>query len=310
MSTCLPPSLPSSSSSVPTAVGKTETAIQLAERLNGEIVSADSRTFYKGMDIGTAKPTAKERARVPHHLIDVSEPDQVLSLASFQELAYAAIDNIHARGKLPLLVGGTGQYVHAITEGWIIPPQDPDTRLRAVLEHWADEIGGERLHAGLAKLDPEAAARIDWRNVRRTVRALEVVFRSGQRFSDQGQRGQARYECLIVGLIRPRPELYARIDARIDEMIGAGWVEEVEELLARGFSKKLPSLSAIGYRELISYVEGKLLLEDAAVLIKRKTRQFVRRQANWFKANDPSIQWFQAETDAVDKIFEYISAII
>jgi len=294
----------------PTAVGKTETAIQLAERLNGEIVSADSRTFYRGMDIGTAKPTPKERARIPHHLIDIADPDEVWSLATFQEAAYLAIDSIHALGKLPLLVGGTGQYVHAITQGWIIPRQRPDTRLRAALERWAEEIGGERLHAGLAKLDPGAAAKIDWRNVRRTVRALEVIFRTGQRFSEQRRRGHERYRILIVGLTRPRPELYARIDARIEKMLAAGLVEEVRGLLAQGFSANLPSLSAIGYREIVQHLQGEFPLDEAIRLIKRNTRQFVRRQANWFKADDPDIRWFEAEPEAVEQIVAFLEAII
>jgi len=294
----------------PTAVGKTETALQLAERLGGEIVSADSRTFYRGMDIGTAKPTPEERARVPHHLIDLADPDERWSLAAFQKAAYRAIDGIQARGRLPILVGGTGQYVQAITQGWIIPQQEPDARLRDALERWAMDIGGERLHAGLAKLDPGAAANIDWHNVRRTVRALEVIFSTGQRFSDQRERGNARYRILQVGLIRPRPELYARIDARIERMIDAGWVEEVRALLARGFSPDLPSLSAIGYREIVRHLQGALSLEEAVLLMKRNTRQFVRRQANWFKADDPAIRWFEAGPGVEDEIIKYLSAII
>jgi tRNA dimethylallyltransferase len=294
----------------PTAVGKSEIAIQLAERLNGEIVSADSRTFYRGMDIGTAKPTPEERARVPHHLIDIASPDERWSLAAFQEAVYAAIDDIHARDKLPLLVGGTGQYIHAITQGWVIPQQEPDGRLRSALERWAEEMGREWLHAGLAKLDPVAAASIDWHNVRRTIRALEVVFCTGQRFSEQQQQGYARYRILQVGLIRPRLELYARIDTRIERMIEIGWVEEVRSLLAQGFSPNLPALSAIGYREIIRYLQGELSLEEAVLLIKRHTRQFVRRQANWFKADAPDIRWFVAEAEVGDKIVNYLSAII
>ncbi len=294
----------------PTAVGKTETALQIAERLNAEIISADSRTFYRGMDIGTAKPTAAERARIPHHLIDIADPDERWSLAGFQEAVYTVIDEVHARGKLALLVGGTGQYVHAITQGWVVPPQEPDNGLREALERWAAEIGGERLHAGLAKMDPVAAEHIDWHNVRRTVRALEVVFRTGQRFSDQQKRGHARYRVVQVGLIRPRADLYARIDARIEMMIEAGWVEEVRTLLARGYSPHLPSLSAIGYREINQYLQGEHSLEEAVVLIKRNTRQFVRRQANWFKADDPDIRWFSAGAGVGDEMVNYLASII
>ncbi|NUM43414.1 MAG: tRNA (adenosine(37)-N6)-dimethylallyltransferase MiaA [Anaerolineales bacterium] len=294
----------------PTAVGKSETALQLAERLNGEIISADSRTFYRGMDIGTAKPSLEERARVPHHLIDIAEPDERWSLADFQRAIYEVVDDIHARGKLPLLVGGTGQYVHAITDGWVIPEQEPDPRMRETLEKWAAAIGGERLHAGLAKLDPDAGAAIDWHNVRRTVRALEVIFLTGQRFSAQRQRGTARYRTIQIGLTRPRADLYARIDARIEMMLEAGWVEEVRTLLARGFSPTLPSLSAIGYREIIQYLQGEYALEEAVILIKRKTREFVRRQGNWFKADDPAIRWFEMNPGVRDEIVNYLLSII
>lgn len=291
-------------------MGKSETALQLAERLNGEIISADSRTFYRGMDIGTAKPSLEERARVPHHLIDIAEPDERWSLADFQRAIYEVVDDIHARGKLPLLVGGTGQYVHAITDGWVIPEQEPDPRMRETLEKWAAAIGGERLHAGLAKLDPDAGAAIDWHNVRRTVRALEVIFLTGQRFSAQRQRGTARYRTIQIGLTRPRADLYARIDARIEMMLEAGWVEEVRTLLARGFSPTLPSLSAIGYREIIQYLQGEYALEEAVILIKRKTREFVRRQGNWFKADDPAIRWFEMNPGVRDEIVNYLLSII
>lgn len=294
----------------PTAVGKTETALQLAEQLNGEIISADSRTFYRGMDIGTAKPSLAERARVPHHLIDIADPDESWSLAEFQAAVYALVDVIHVRGKLPIMVGGTGQYIHALTEGWVIPQQAPDPRLRNALEQWAEIIGGEQLHAGLAKLDPDAAVLIDWRNVRRTVRALEVIFRTGQRFSAQRQWGPARYRNILIGLTRPRAALYERIDARIDQMIAAGWVEEVRGLLARGYSPELPAMSAIGYREIVQALQGAYALEEAVLQIKRKTRQFVRRQANWFKPDDPDIQWFEMQEGVVERVLNYLRPII
>jgi tRNA dimethylallyltransferase len=283
----------------PTAVGKTEVAIQLAERMGGEIVSADSRLFYRGMDIGTAKPTLEERARVPHHLIDVAEPDQVWNLAIFQQAAWQAIDNVHAHRHLPFLVGGTGQYVHSVIEGWRVPAVVPDPRMREALEVWADEIGPQALHARLAVLDPRAASGIDYRNLRRTVRALEVIFQTGRRFSAQRQRSESPYRTLILGLNRPRPELYERIDARIDAMLAAGLVEEVKTLLELGFDRDLPTLSAIGYQEIIAYLEGKISLEQASTLMKRHTRQYVRRQANWFKSDDPTIRWFLVGVNTV-----------
>jgi len=277
----------------PTAVGKTEIAMQIAERLAGEVVSADSRLFYRGMDIGTAKPTLAERDRVPHHLIDIVDPDETLSLAIYQKQAREAIASIHVRKRLPLLVGGTGQYIRAVIQGWQVPAVEPDPRLRNALESWASEIGAQGLHQRLAALDPQAAATIDARNVRRTVRALEVILSSGRLFSDQRRSETSPYSLLLIGLIRPRPELYARIDGRIDAMLEAGLIEEVRSLLANGYSTGLPALSAIGYREICAYLSGQTALDEAIQKIRRATRIFVRRQANWFKPDDPQIHWLQ-----------------
>jgi tRNA dimethylallyltransferase len=293
----------------PTAVGKTEVALALAERMGGEIVSADSRLFYRGMDIGTAKPTPAERQRVPHHLIDVADPDEVWSLPVFQQAARQAILEIQQRRRLPFLVGGAGQYIRAVIEGWQLPPQQPDPRLRDTLEKWAAEIGPFELHRRLAVLDPEAAGNIQPQNLRRTVRALEVIFCTGEKFSTQRQRQASPYSLLLVGLTRPRPELYARIDARIDAMLAAGFQEEVSCLLSRGYSPDLPSLSAIGYREMIAYLCDKMTLEAAIVEMKRQTRQFVRRQANWFKATDPTIHWFRVGSTTVDEIEALIRSV-
>ena len=290
----------------PTAVGKTELAIRLAERLNGEIISADSRLFYRGMDIGTAKPSLNDQNKVRHHLIDVADPSETWSLALFKEKAHQAIAEIHGRGNLPFLVGGTGQYVRAVIEGWELPPQSPDVKLRKVLEEWANEIGASSFHQKLSMLDPEAARMIDPSNVRRTVRALEVIFWSGKRFSQQRRQKDCPYRVLIVGLTRPRTELYSRIDQRIDQMILDGLIEEAKALLESGYSPDLPALSAIGYREIVSYLKGQMSLEEAILLIKRKTRNFVRRQANWFKLDDPNIRWFTTGEQAVNEIASYI----
>ena len=291
----------------PTAVGKTEISIQLAERLNGEIVSADSRLFYRGMDIGTAKPTLAEQQRVHHHLIDVANPDQTWSLALFQQEARLAIAAILSHGRLPLLVGGTGQYIRAAIQGWDLPKALPNPRLRAILEGWAAAISQDGLHSRLGALDPVAAAQIDPRNLRRTVRALEVILITGGRFSEQRLSGQLHYDCLQLGLARPRPELYARIDARIDAMLAGGLVDEVQGLLRQGYPPELPTLSAIGYREIIAYLQGKTSLEEAVMLIKRATRVFVRRQANWFKTNDPAIHWFYPESQTVEEMVAEIT---
>ncbi|GAB4415473.1 MAG: tRNA (adenosine(37)-N6)-dimethylallyltransferase MiaA [Anaerolineales bacterium] len=293
----------------PTAVGKTELSLQLAERLDGEIVSADSRLFYRDMDIGTAKPTPEERARVPHHLIDVANPDEIWSLAVFQQKAAEVIADIHARGKLPFLVGGTGQYVRAVTEGWAPPEVKPDDRLRGVLEQMKDERGAEWLHDKLAKLDPKAAAKIDPRNVRRTIRALEVILSTGTPFSQQRRQSVSPYNLLIIGLKRPREELYRRVDERIEAMFAAGFLEEVQGLLNKGYAPDLPTMSAIGYREAVAVLKGEMSEEAAKAQMRRVTRVFVRRQANWFKEDDPSIDWFYAgETQLTEKVATHIHA--
>ncbi len=290
----------------PTAVGKTEISIQLAERLDGEIVSADSRLFYRGMDIGTAKPTLEERRRVPHHLIDVADPQTTWSLAVFQQAAAEAIADIHSRGRLPFLVGGTGQYIHAVTHGWTPPLTRPDARLRAELEARAVAEGYLALHEELRQLDPAAAGRIDPRNVRRTVRALEVIRLTGKKFSELRGQVEGPYRLLTIGLIRSRTELYARVNARIEDMFSAGLLDEVRRLLDSGRSPDLPTMSAIGYRECVRVLAGRMDLEEAKVEMRRMTRIFVRRQANWFKQEDPGIRWFDAGNADLDGIEQII----
>jgi len=292
----------------PTAVGKTELAIQLAERMHGEIVSADSRLFYRGMDIGTAKPTSEELARVPHHLIDIADPDEILSLAVFQQKASEIIAAIHARNHVPFLVGGTGQYIRAVTQGWTPPEVEPDEKLRLELEREKAEHGIYWLHDKLQDLDPEAAAKIDARNYRRTIRALEVIRSTGRKFSEQRGQGESAYHLITVGLMRPRAELYERVDKRIDVMFENGFVEEVKTLLAKDYSPSLPTMSAIGYRECIRVIQGDLSEENAKAEIRRATRVFVRRQANWFKESDPNIKWFNVEEGILGKIETHIKS--
>jgi tRNA dimethylallyltransferase len=290
----------------PTAVGKTEIAIQLAERLDGEIVSADSRLFYRGMDIGTAKPTHEEQARVPHHLLDIADPDEILSLAVFQQRANEVIADIHTRKKLPLLVGGTGQYIRAVTEGWTPPEVIPNERLREELENVKEDKGIYWLYENLKTLDPVAAEKIDPRNFRRTIRALEVIMTTGKKFSEQRGQMDSPYALITIGLTRPRPELYGRVDARIESMFANGFLEEVEGLLKKGYSPALPTMSAIGYRECVAVLEEKIAVEEAKQLIGHATRVFVRRQANWFKESDPNIAWFRVEGEVVSRIETYI----
>jgi len=290
----------------PTAVGKTHLSFDLVKTFNGEIISADSRLFYRGLDIGTAKPTKTERRLVPHHLIDIADPDETLSLAVFQQSVYSLCRQLWKQEKVPFLVGGTGQFIRAIMEGWVIPPQEPNFRLREEIEAWGAAIGPEALHQRLHIIDQDAAEKIDARNLRRTVRALEVIFSTGKLFSTQRQRRKRGIRYKVIGLNRDRHTLYQRIDERINQMFQDGFVDEVKALLENGYDPQLPSLSAIGYKEVITYLQRKMEMDEVIVLMKRRTRSYVRRQANWFKSDDPRIQWFEMDDNVESKIKDYI----
>ena len=279
----------------PTASGKTALGVALARAFSpGEIVGADSRQVYRYMDIGTAKPAAgRERSLVRHHLIDAVDPDQEFSLAQYLELASAALEDIWSRGGQPLLVGGTGQYVWALLEGWKVPRLPPQREVRRALEERAAREGAEALHRELARVDARAAERIDPRNVRRVIRALEVYQASGRPISHWQEKGPPAWETLILGLTCPRDELYRRIDARVDGMIEAGLVEEVRELLARGYGPSLPSMSGIGYGEVCQYLAGELSLEAAVARIKTASHRLARQQGTWFRREDPRIRWLE-----------------
>jgi tRNA dimethylallyltransferase len=290
----------------PTAVGKTGLAVRLNSHLPVEVVSADSRQVYREMDIGTAKATPEEQSKVPHHLIDVIDPDAPFSLADFQELAYQAIDDIMARDKAPLLVGGTGQYVRAVVQGWRIPRVPPDEALRGRLYTAADMMGAERFHQRLTRVDPKAAAKIDYRNVRRVVRALEVYIKTGRPISEQQGKIPPPYRILMIGLTMPRPRLYERVDRRVDQMIAAGLVNEVRNLLQMGYAPDLPSMSGLGYSEISAYLQDEMNLQDAVQAIKSNTRKFIRHQYNWFSPNSDRIKWFDRTTDPFERILALI----
>jgi tRNA dimethylallyltransferase len=258
-------------------------AVALARRIGGEIVSADSRQIYRQMEIGTAKPSAAERAAAPHHLLDIRDPDQPFSLADYQELAADAIAAILARGRAPLLVGGTGQYLAAVLEGWQVPRVAPEPELRAALEAEAAARGPEALHARLAAVDSVAAAQIDPRNVRRVVRALEVHAVTGRPISEQQRREPPPYAIRTIWLTRPRDELYARADARADAMVSAGLADEVAGLVARGYGWQLPAMSSLGYIQLRPYLDGAASLAACVERLKFDTHSFIRRQGAWFK---------------------------
>lgn len=294
----------------PTAVGKTSLSIQLAKAVEGEIVSADSRLFYKGMDIGTAKPSQYDLAQVPHHLIDVATPDQEWSLAMYLERAHQVIRDIHQRGSVPFLVGGTGQYIQAVVAGWDLPKTKPNPGLREILNQWADEVGIEGMRTRLAELDPESAAGIDGPNLRRIIRALEVILTSGRKFSEQRGKTGSPYHILQIGLIRPRDELYQRIDKRIEIMLSQGLEAEVKSLLDAGYTPDSSAMSAIGYKQIARYLLGESALEEAISQIKSKTRKYVRQQANWFSEDDPNINWFSVSNDPFDEILNEIQQFL
>ncbi len=294
----------------PTAVGKTKVAIALAEEFNGEIVSADSRQIYRFMNIGTAKPTPEERRRVPHHLIDVVEPDEEFTLAQYQELAFAAIDDITSRGKLPFLVGGTGLYVKAILEGFIIPRVTPQLALREHLYRRAGEEGAASLHDELRLIDPVAADRIGPRNVRRIIRALEVYYDTGLPISKLQGREPPPYRILKIGLTTGRTKLYRCIDQRVGRMMEEGLVEEVKELVEKGYGYELPAMSGLGYRQIGLHLQGRFELSEAIELMKRETRRFARQQYAWFRQNDETIRWFTVSEGVCERIEALVKSFL
>lgn len=268
----------------PTAVGKSAVAMAVARRVDGEIISGDSAQVYRYMDIGTAKPTPEERREIPHHLVDILDPDQRWSVADFRQAVDQLVPQVAARGRLPILAGGTMLYIRAVTAGYAFPAGAYDPELRRQLYERAEREGPRSLHEWLASVDPVTAGRLHPGDLRRIVRALEVYLLTGTPMSAHAaRRCPGPYRLLVVGLTRPRPVLYRRIDDRVDRMLEAGLVEEVRGLLARGYSPQLPSLRALGYREMVDYLYGRSTLEEARRLFARNTRHFARRQLTWMR---------------------------
>ena len=286
----------------PTGIGKTKLAIQLALRFNGEIINADSRQIYRYMDIGTAKPTKDELASVPHHLVDIIAPNQEFSLPEYQKLANDAINDIQTRNKTPFLVGGSGLYVWAVLEGWVVPKVAPDVTFRRGLEKKAELGQGAELYQKLQQVDPAAAKKIDPHNIRRVIRALEVNKLTDSTFSQLQQKQSPSFQSLIIGLTANRTELYRRADQRVDNMIKQGFVEEVKTLLKMGYSLNLPAMSSIGYREIGQYIQGEMTLDEAVYKIKTGTHRFIRHQYAWFRLKDERIKWFDAEKMAEEEV--------
>ena len=278
----------------PTASGKTRMAVELAKAHNGEVVSADSMQIYRRMDIGTAKPTAEEMDGIPHHMIDVADPEEDFSVARYVEMASACVDDILARGKLPIVAGGTGLYVDSLLSGRTFAAFSSDSSLRKELEAELAERGGEAMLAELSRVDPEAAARLHPNDHKRIVRALEVYRSTGKTISEHNRETRAlppRYEALTIGLnFQDRADLWARIDARVDQMAADGLEREVRELLSSGLSPRCTAMQAIGYKEFVAAVEGTMTWREAEELVKLRSRQYAKRQLTWFR-RAPETHW-------------------
>lgn len=279
----------------PTAVGKSAIAVEVAERIGAEIVSVDSMQVYRGMDVGTDKAPPEMQARVPHHLLDLWDPDHELTVAEFQTAARSAIADIHARARIPLLVGGSGLYLRAVVDDLEFPPRSAEVRSR--LEDRIDAEGAPALHAELMQADPVAAARIEENNARRIVRALEVIELTGERFSaaDAWDRYESRYDLRMAGLERDRAELYERIERRVDGMLAAGLVDEARRVSDSGMSSS--ARQALGYKQVLD-APPDAALQDVRNEIVRATKRFARRQLSWFRS-DPRIRWFGAADGAL-----------
>ena len=285
----------------PTASGKTRLALHLAQLLCGEIIGADSRQIYYDVNIAVDKPTEGERALVPHHLIDFVSPDCDFTLAQYREQALPIIADIQRRGKVPFLVGGTGLYVWSIIEGWDIPHVLPDIKLRHDLEIRAGEEGIAALYSELQQIDPAGAKRINPHNLRRIIRALEVYYTTGKPFSALLSKTAPGFNSLIIGLTLERSKLYYRIDARVDDMVRKGLVEETHKLLAKGYRLESPAMTGLGYKHIARYLRGEIALSDAVQQIKYDTHHFARRQYAWFRLADARIHWFDISKEGFEQ---------
>lgn len=289
-----------------TATGKTSVGIELARALNGEVINADSRLFYRGMNIATAKPTDDERRDVPHHLIDFLDIDDHFSLAEFLYKARSTVTEVIERGKLPIVVGGSGQYVWALIEGWEVPEVEPDLELRVQLENRIEESGIESLVSELRQIAPDVIDSTDLNNPRRVIRAVERA-RSGESDGDIGQRKpeDPPFDSYLVGLSVDREVLHQRVTTRLQSMLSNGWVNEVQALVDTGHTDKGRALSGIGYRQMIGHLAGDYNFNEAVRLTTVATNRLIRQQSNWFKRDDDRINWFDM-THEPDRIEELI----
>ncbi|WP_027938231.1 tRNA (adenosine(37)-N6)-dimethylallyltransferase MiaA [Anaeroarcus burkinensis] len=293
----------------PTAVGKTDLAVELALRHDGEVVSGDSMLVYRGMDIGTAKPSQEERRGIPHHLIDILEPNEPYDAVRFGEQAEAVIKDIQARGRLPVLAGGTGLYVQAFLEGYVFSEVAEDAPFREEMEALAQKEGNEAVHRLLQKADPLSAAKLHPNNLRRVIRALEVARQGGETLSLGKKAGLASSwleQSLVVGLTMERSALYRRIDQRVERMAAAGLETEVKSLLAAQVETTCQSMQGIGYKEMVAHLQGQYSFEETVAIIQKNTRHFAKRQFTWFKRM-PYVQWFDVGQDGWrDDVFSLV----
>lgn len=293
----------------PTAAGKSAIALALAQRFGGEIVNADSRQIYRGMDIGTAKPSPETRALLSHHLYDIADPADPYSLALYRNDASAALEDVWARGELAWLVGGTGQYVWALLEAWQVPDVAPHPDLRAALAAVAEAEGPETLHARLRSVDPEAADRIDARNVRRVIRALEVHEVTGRPITAWQTKGTPDFDFRILGVQCEEKELIWRINRRTEAMFAGGLVEETQTLLDVGVAPDASALSSIGYAEALRELKGDITRDKAIELTKRSTKRLARRQRQWFRPQDPRIAWATESDEAAEALGPFLNSV-
>ena len=295
----------------PTAVGKTKLSIELAKQFNGEIISGDSMQIYKAMDIGTAKITPDEMAGVPHHLIDIKEPDEGFSTAEFQELVRKKIEDISSRGKLPMIVGGTGLYIQSVIYDYHFTDAPSDPTFRSQLEKQAEERGPDILHEELKKADPESASRIHPNNVRRVIRALEIIHCTGKTAGElqEHQSPELLFDTALIGLTMDREQLYNRINMRVELMIHQGLLDEVKYFYDKGL-RDCQSIQAIGYKELYEYFDGKISLDEAVENLKQNSRRYAKRQLTWFR-NKMNVEWFDMSgSNDAEKKFAEISKFI
>ncbi|MBV7331452.1 tRNA (adenosine(37)-N6)-dimethylallyltransferase MiaA [Chloroflexi bacterium TSY] len=293
----------------PTAVGKTSLSIELCQTLNGEVISADSRQVYRTMDIGTAKPSVAERTQAPHHLFDIRNPDEPLSVSEYQRLAFETIDAVHARDHIPLLVGGSALYLRSVVQGLRIPEVPPNPELRLELEEIAQTEGWKPLFQRLRILDPATATQIDPKNLRRVIRALEIVITTGKSKIELEGSQPPPYPVIQIGLDRPRELLYQRIDQRVEEMVNRGLLDETRRLLEAGYATTAPAMTSLGYREMSAYLNGEMSLDEAIEKTKIETHRFVRHQYTWFRKME-NIVWFDLEQTDMNDIVTHISDLI